>query len=152
MNFLRYLISKTLFEPRESDLLLATLFLSRGRKVSATEDSKIPFVLFRRNRRVFEDTIARFVAEDVYGCAAEMESWAESRRREWVALIGGCSRDTNPGARTGIDLDVLSPLSPSSSAGCSPCVLTPLPAASTADSSPGLLPSTNPFFSLLLTK
>lgn len=64
MNFLRYLISKTLFEPRELDLLLATLFLSRGRKVSATEDSKIPLVLFRRNRRVFEDTIVRFVAEN----------------------------------------------------------------------------------------
>lgn len=29
----------------------------------------------------------------------------------WVVLIGGCSRDANPGARTGIDLDVLSAFS-----------------------------------------
>lgn len=115
---------------------------------------KIPLVLFRRNHRVFavfEDTIVRFVAENT----DVQRRWRVGQNLDAESgLIGGCSRDTNPGARTGIDLDVLSPLSPSSSAGCSPCVLIPLPAASTADSSPGLLPSTNPFFSLslLLTK
>ena len=41
----------------------------------------------------------------------------------WWCWSGGCSRDTNPGARTGIDLDVLSPLSPSSFADCIPAVL-----------------------------
>lgn len=48
-----------------------------------------------------------------YGCAAvEMvrQNLDAGGRllAEWVVLIGGCSRDTNPGARTGIDLDVLS--------------------------------------------
>lgn len=75
-----------------------------------------------------------------------------------MVLIGGCSRDTNPGARTGIDLDVLSPLSPSSLGGCSPprspAYLFPTPpspsAGSTADSSPGLVAAFHePFFFFL---
>lgn len=78
-----------------------------------------------------------------------------------MVLIGGCSRDTNPGARTGIDLDVLSPLSPSSLGGCSPprspAYLFPTPPSPSAGSTAQILaldwwpPSMNPFFFLSLS-
>lgn len=99
-----------------------------------------------------------------YGCAAvEMvrQNLDAGGRllAEWVVLIGGCSRDTNPGARTGIDLDVLSlSLSPLSLSSPGPAYLflsikPPPSARSAADSSPGLVAAFHePFFSLLVMK
>lgn len=94
-----------------------------------------------------------------YGCAAvEMvrQNLDAGGRllAEWVVLIGGCSRDTNPGARTGIDLDVLSLSLSAFSILAGSCVLIrsikpPPSARSAADSSPGLVAAFHePFFSL----
>lgn len=74
----------------------------------------------------------------------------------WWCWSGGCSRDTNPGARTGIDLDVLSPLSPSSFADCIPAVLRTPPSYSSFNCKSwpwaGSLPSISFLFSSVFTK
>lgn len=59
-----------------------------------------------------DPTMAAFV-DTVHAAGGVVvgHSLVAERVAGWVVLIGGCSRDTNPGARTGIDLDVLSAFS-----------------------------------------